>query len=285
MADTNDAPPLRRPAQGERPRSYKTEALVLRSRPMREADRLVTVLTPTMGKLPVTVRGARRIKSRLGGHLDAFNHVHLTLALGHRVDVVTGAESIESFGSLKADLDRLATGLYIMELADALLPEAASHPGAYALLLDAMRALDAGQPFEETARYVELRLLEDAGYLPELNSCQVCGREIQAGHHRYAPALGGVVDDTCQAPAGQVLPLSVNALKLLRYYRDSPLARSAQVALTPDLGAELEHLLGVSLHYVLEREMGSADFVDHLRKMRRRSAPHDTRAPDAPGPS
>ena len=283
MTETNDGPPVLRPGDGERPRSYKTEALVLRSRSMREADRLITILTPTMGKLPVTVRGARRINSRLGGHLDVFNHVHLTLALGHRIDVVTGAESIESFGPLKSNLDGVATGLYLMELADALLPEGAPHSEAYTVLLEAMRALNTSQPFDGTARYVELRLLEDAGYMPELYRCQVCGQTIEAGHHRYAPGLGGVVDDTCQVPLGRVLPLSVDALKVLRHYHRSTLADASKVALAPGLQAELEHVLGVSLHYILEREMGSADFVEHLRKMRRRAASQSARAPDEPG--
>ena len=260
---------VRRPGDGERPRSYKTQALVVRSRDMREADRLIIVLTPSMGKLPVTVRGARRINSRLGGHLDSFNLVHLTLALGHRIDIVTGAESIESFGALKADLDRVAVGLYLMELADALLPEASPHPGAYVLLLEAMRSLNRGDPPEGVARYVELGMLADSGYAPELVRCQVCGNEIRAGHHRYAPDLGGVVDDTCEVPA-RVLPLSVDALKVLRHYRRTSLADAVQVELRPQLRDELEHILGVSLYHVLERDMATADFVDHLRKLRRR---------------
>jgi len=269
MNDPNGTP-LRRPGEGERPRSYKTEALVVRSRAVREADRLITVLTPSLGKLPVTVRGARRIKSRLGGHLDVFNHVHLTLALGHRVDVVTGAESIESFGRLKADLDRLAVGLYIMEMADSLLPEASPHPGAYVLLLEAVRALDLGAEPDAVARYVELKMLEDSGYQPELMRCQVCGRTIEPEHHRFAPGLGGVVDDTCAVPVGQVLALSVNALKVLRHYHRSRLADAVGVALSADLRDELEHLLGVQLHLVLEREMASAEFIEHLRRLRRR---------------
>ena len=112
-------PPLKdapRPGPGQRPRSYKTEGVVLRASPVLEADRLVTVLTPSLGKLMVTVRGARRIKSRLGGHLDVLNRVSLVLALGHRFDVVTGAESAESFASLKGDLERLAAALYLSEL-------------------------------------------------------------------------------------------------------------------------------------------------------------------------
>lgn len=268
MVEANDTS-ARRPGEGERPRSYKTQALVLRSRPLREADRLIIVLTPSMGKLPVTVRGARRITSRLGGHLDAFNLVHLTLALGHRIDVVTGAESVESFGALKADLDRVAVALYLMEIADALLPEASPHPGAFSLILGAMRALDRGDPPDGVARYVELAMLAESGYLPELANCQVCGAEIVAGHHRFAPDLGGVVDDTCNVPS-RVLPLSVDALKVLRHYRRTALNDAAQLALRPELRVELEQLLGVSLYHVLERDMATADFVDHLRKLRRR---------------
>ena len=188
MEQATGGPPLRdvpRPGPGQRPRSYKTEAVVLRAFPVLEADRLVTVLTPSLGKLKVTVRGARRITSRLGGHLDVLNRVHLTLALGHRFDVVTGAESAESFASLKGDLDRLAAALYLSELVDGLLPEAAPHPAVYGLLLEALRTLDGAQEAEESVlRYVELRLLEDTGYLPELQRCLVCGKELEPGHHR-----------------------------------------------------------------------------------------------------
>lgn len=274
MRQVNDgmAGPVRRPVEGERPRSYKTEALVLRSRDAREADRLVTVLTPSMGKLLVTVRGARRINSRLGGHLDVFNRVHLTLALGHRIDVVTGAESIETFGRLKADLDRLAVGLYLTELADALLPEASPHSAAYTLLVEALRGLDAGVAAGAVARYVELRMLEDAGYLPELQRCVVCGGEITAGHHRFAPGLGGIVDDTCAVPVGPVRAVSIDALKVLRHYARSRFDDAVAVGFDTRLREELEGVLGSALHYVLEREMATAEFVEHLRRLRQRTA-------------
>ncbi|MEX2431446.1 MAG: DNA repair protein RecO [Dehalococcoidia bacterium] len=262
-----------RPGPGARPRSYKTEAIVLRSVAVREADRLITVLAPAIGKLPVTVRGARRITSRLGGHLDVFNRVRLTLALGHRFDVVTGAESIETFGGIKGDLDRMTTALYLMELTDALLPEADPHPAAYGLLLNALRTLNTPDTgYAAVPRYVELRLLEDAGYLPELRQCLVCGHELVPEHHRYAPVLGGVVCGSCVVPAGQVLPLSLDALKVLRHFARQDFGSAVHLSLSQGLGMELEGVLASSLHVVLEREMGTAGFIDHLRQLRRRAA-------------
>ena len=251
---------------------------MLRSRAGREADCLVTVLTPAAGKLLVTVRGARRINSRLGGHLDVFNRTRLTLALGHRFDVVTGAESIESFGALKADLDRLAAALYLVELTDALVPQEAPHPGTYALLLDALRALDQGAAVAAVPRYAEVRLLEDAGYLPEMTSCLVCGNELTAGHHRFAPGLGGVVCDTCVVPTGQVLPLSLDALKVLRHFARSPMEVAVALHVGPELAGELERILGAAVTHVLEREPATAEFVEQVRRLRRNAAGSAPRA-------
>ena len=269
-ADSGPPAAALRPGPGGRPRSYKTDAIVLRTLAVREADRLVTVLTPSLGKLKVTVRGARRITSKLGGHLDVLNRAKLTLALGHRFDVVTGAESAESFASVKGDLERLAAALYLSELVDGMLPEAAPHSGAYDLLLGALRALDGAAPPETVLRYVELRLLEDAGYMPELARCLVCGKDLEPGLHRYAPALGGTVCDRCVVPLGRVLPLSLDALKVLRHFARHDLAAAVGLRVGAALNLELEGVLGSSLQHVLEREMGTASFVEHLRTLRRR---------------
>ena len=138
---------------------------------MRDADRLVMALTPDLGKLKLAVRGARRLTSKLGGHLDVLNRVHLAIAIGHTFDVVTGAESLETFPKVKGDLDRLAEALYLMELADLLLPERAAHTNAYQTLLQALRSLENGRDVGIVARYTELAMLADAGYMPELYRC------------------------------------------------------------------------------------------------------------------
>ncbi|MCY4581685.1 MAG: DNA repair protein RecO [Chloroflexi bacterium] len=263
---------LQRPPPGGRPRAYKTDGLVLRAYQMRDADRLATVLTPSLGKLKLTVRGARRLTSKLGGHLDVLNRTHLAIAIGHTFDVVTGAESAESFAGVKADLSRLAEALYLMELADLLLPEAAPHPDAYRLLLGALRALESGRSPAAVARHTELGLLGDAGYMPELRSCVMCRRAIEPEHHRFSPAMGGVVCDACTAPSAALLPLSVDTLKVLRHFAERGVAEAPQVALSGMVSDELESALGASVRYVLEREPHTAGFVERVAHLRRRGA-------------
>lgn len=243
---------------------------MLRSISMGEADRLVTVLTPSLGKLRVTVRGARRIKSRLGGHLDVLNRVRLALALGHRFDVVTGAEVAEPFAALKDDLDRLSGALYVTELADRLLPELSPHPSAYTLVLEALRVLEAGGDPDLVGRYMELRMLEDSGYLPELGHCLVCGSDLDPGHHRFAPVLGGTVDDVCVVPVGRVMPLSVDALKVLRHFARVPLTQAVRLKIAPPLVDEMASLMAASVHEVTDRDVASAAFVDDVRRLHER---------------
>ena len=254
-------------ARGTRPRSHKTEALVLRSVPVLEADRLITVLTPAMGKLRATVRGARKITSRLGGHLDVLNRTTLSLAEGRTFFVVTGAEVLETFATLKKDLDLMALGFYLMELADALVPEGPPHPAVYHLLIDSLHRMDVNGTNPVIPRYVELQTLSEAGYLPELTRCLVCGKEAPPAPHWYSAGLGGLVCNDCAPTQADVLPLSLDALKVLRFFASSGLGEACRLRLPGSLGKELEAVLGVSVRHVLERELGTSSFLEHLRQL------------------
>lgn len=258
---------LPRPAKGGRPRTYKTLGLVLRAYAMRDADRLVTVLTPSLGKLKLAVRGARRPTSKIGGHLDVLNQAQLEIAAGHAFDVVTGAESVETFPAVKSDLGRLAEAVYLMEFADQMLPVAAPHPAAHQLLSAALRLLETGRDPGAVARYSELAMLTDAGYLPEFHRCVNCGRLIEPERHRFAPALGGVVCDACAVP-GRVIHLSVGALKVLRHFAGRSIEEATNVSLGSAVLHELEAVLGASVRHVLERELHSAGFIEHLHRLR-----------------
>ena len=259
-----------RPPPGGKRRAYKTAGLVLRSDAIGDADRIATTLTPGFGKLRLAVRGARRATSKIGGHLAMLNVANLDVAVGSTFDVITGAEAVETFSGVKADLDRLAEAYYVMELANLLLPEAAPHPDAYRLLLGALRALEAGRHPATVARAVELAMLADSGYLPELRRCLVCERDIEPERHRFAPGLGGVVCGACPVAAGAVLELSVDALKALRYFAVQPIAQATLLRLEPNVHEQLETVLGAAVRHVLERDLHAAGFVEHLRRLRER---------------
>lgn len=123
-------------------RVYSTEAVVLRRTNFGEADRILTLFTPSYGKVRAIAKGARRTTSRLAGHLEPFTRTQLLLATGRELDIVTQAEGRERLDHLR-DHHWHATGAwYIAELVDRFLEDADPHPRLYQLFTRTLRLLD-----------------------------------------------------------------------------------------------------------------------------------------------
>src|SRR6266566_6535309 len=170
--------------------SYSIEAIVLKRTDFGEADRIMTLFTPSKGKLHAIAKGIRRPISKKAGHLDLLNRSQLQLALGRNLDIVTQAEGRENFLHLRTDLWHMTCGFYLAELVDRFIEEHTQHANLYHLLLETLRYLDAdalalqGQRSQGIVatedehrrsklllRYFELHLLFYAGYEPALQNC------------------------------------------------------------------------------------------------------------------
>jgi len=206
-------------------RVYSTEAIVLRRLDYGEADRIVTVLAPTYGKLRAIARGSRRTTSRLAGHLEPFMRSQLLLATGRDLDTITQAESRERLDHLSTDLWHATAAWYMAELLDRFLEDGEPHPATYHLFLRTLRELDTGAQSPDASRgwlalrYFELHLLDDLGYRPSLHDCVSCGRALQPVDNGYNAELGGAVCSECMRYAQR--PLSLPVLKVLRLLQTS----------------------------------------------------------------
>src|SRR5260221_5540794 len=93
-------------------RSYKTEAVVLRSIRFGEADRVLHLYTSERGRSGAVAKGVRKTKSRFGGRLEPLSHVELMLHQGSgELQTVTGAALVHSHDAARADYYRLSVGL------------------------------------------------------------------------------------------------------------------------------------------------------------------------------
>ena len=247
-----------------RARLYKTEAIVLRSMDLGEADRVLTVLTPRMGKLRVIAKGVRRPKSRIGGGLQPFSDVQLVLAVGRTWDVVTTASLEDPHLGLRNDLHSTAAAWYVVELADRFCEGAADSHQAFELLAQALSGLDAPAAEvtrEVVARWFELHLLDAMGFRPELAQCLECGSEIEPDGNSYSPTAGGIVCPLCRHAALGARSIGADALKILRHLQRSTLVEVLSLRLSSSLHREVERLLNDTVTAVLEREMRSRDFL------------------------
>lgn len=98
-------------------RSYKVRGINLKSMPMGESDRLLTILTPEVGLIQAIAPGSRKPKSPMGGRSGLFVVNELLIYKGRSLDRITQAETIESYPGLSKDLGKLAAGQYLAELA------------------------------------------------------------------------------------------------------------------------------------------------------------------------
>lgn len=180
---------------------YRDEAIVLRTHKLGEADRIVTLLTRSHGKVRAVGKGVRRTSSKFGSRLEPFMYVDLQLSTGRNLDIVTQAETLGPFGRrICEDYTLYTAGTVMLETADRLV-EAEHEPSLqqYWLLVGAVKAL-AGRdhaPGLVLDSYL-LRALSVAGWAPSFTDCARCGEP--GPHSAFAVASGGAVCRACRPP-------------------------------------------------------------------------------------
>ena len=104
--------------------TYRDEAVVLRTHKLGEADRIITVLSRTNGKVRAVARGVRRTSSKFGARLEPFTHVDLQFATGRTLDVITEAVTRHAYSEpLGVDYASFTAGQVMLETADRLVTE------------------------------------------------------------------------------------------------------------------------------------------------------------------
>jgi len=257
------------------PRRYTTDAIVLSRFDLGEADRVLTLITPGIGKLKAIAKGVRRPTSRLGGSLEPFAELTVALARGRTFDVVTEVRVGHAWLRLRDDLESAATAWYLAELADRSLEERHAAEPLYALVRRAYELLDAGMDPGRVARWFEMHLLDELGVRPEVDRCVECDRVLESDERfRWVPPVGGVVCERCPGPPHTRAGLSLEALKLLKAYQRLDVEALAGLRLAADVEAEVEAALREFVRQALERDARSLAFLDEVRAAH--EAAHDT---------
>ena len=248
-------------------RTYRAEAIVLRTVDFGEADRILVLFSRHFGKLHVVAKGIRRATSRMAGHAEPLTHATYQLARGRELDVLTGAETRAVYPSIRDDLMRIAAGWYVAELTDRFTLEHEPSAPLFDLLETALRHLDAGHAPGLVCRWFDLHLLDRAGFRPELYECVSCREALQERQNAWSAAAGGALCASCAATLSSGLTLTVRALKSLRYLLVSDFAGAAQLRVDGSLASELEHHMRFFVQHVIDREITAARLLDEIRAL------------------
>lgn len=257
-----------------RERLYRVEAIVLKRTDTGEADRLLTLLTPDRGKLRAIAKGARKTKSRKGGHVELYTHCALQIAKGKQFDIITQADTLDAYITLRDNLDRVSYAYYLAELIDQFVEEVTEHAQVFDLFKHSLAWL--GEPTTNPgllARYFELQLLTHVGYRPQLFACANCGKTIEPIENYFSAQAGGVLDPDCATTlreyARDAQPLALGTLKILRYLQTREWATVRVVRLTAHEQTQVELLMYRYIAHHLERNLKSVDFLNTLKSQTR----------------
>jgi DNA repair protein RecO (recombination protein O) len=167
-----------RSARRQRMPARETEAIILKTFPLGEADRLVSFFGRSSGRMRGVASGARRLKNRFGSTLELLSHVQIWYFERETRDLVRvhQCELLESFHRAQSDYG-LSTGLALVsETAELVLPENEASEPMFRLILMVVREIERRSSWKLALSYFAFWTVRVAGWLPRLDACSFCGK-------------------------------------------------------------------------------------------------------------
>lgn len=237
-------------------------ALVLRRRDLGESDRKLTILTPEQGKIDVVAKGARKPASRLASVSDPLSHSVLSIATGRAMGYITQAQPLAQIGQFRNDYSRLLAALSLAELAASVIPYHEPSEATFGMVVGALTAIAMHTDVNVAAVWGQLKLMEEAGFLPSFETCVVTGEQIGETYGYLAPSMGGFVSGHHSDASGDRYLVRAEAL--------IGLAKTSELATPPPrlkFSEEcLEALLPVWRHITESNLPATVNFVQSIRQ-------------------
>jgi DNA repair protein RecO (recombination protein O) len=241
----------------------ESEAIVLRTYPLREADLLVTLFTRVEGKVHGVARSAKRSKRRFGGALEPLTYVRAYYEDRERRELtrLDSCEVLESPLTWQVTYPRAVALSHVAELLDELLPEHEANDAVFRLALSvlaAMRGPDIWLPIT----YFELWMTRLMGYLPELSECMVCGRPLNGSRAFFHALSDGLVclDDKRLASS----EISADSRALADRIFRMPVERFGAAACSRTQAADLRKFLLQTLQRHIEKKLITAGMLEKI---------------------
>ena len=206
-----------------------TQAIVLRHADYREHDRMLTLLSPQLGRVETVCRGCKRPQSPLLSASEWFALGEYVLYTGKGRMTVTSCHVTETFFPLRQDYDRLKYATYLLSVA-----EAAAQPGERAVELFTLLArslsrlaYSARDPQAVSAAFL-LHFSAVSGYRPRLSHCVLCGKRVEDGEIRLMDVEnGGLLCPACAQNAERARPVTREQVLWMRDVLEKGIEKTA----------------------------------------------------------
>jgi DNA repair protein RecO (recombination protein O) len=240
----------------------ESEAIVLRTYPLRESDLLVTLFTRLEGKVRGVARAAKKSRRRFGGSLEPLTYVKVAYddRERHELARLESCEVLESPLATEVSYPRAVALGHVAELLDELLPDREANDAVFRLALSVLSQLR-GKDFWLPITYFDLWMARLMGYLPDLSECLNCGRSLN-GSRAYFHALA----DGLMCPEHKRLAsseLSAESRKLAAQMLRVPLSTIDAVT-TQKSGADLRKFLLQLLERNIDKKLVTRGMLEKM---------------------
>lgn len=265
-------------------RTYKATGINLKSMPLGEADRLLSILTVEWGLIRAVAPGARKPLSKMAGRSGLFVVNELLIAKGRSLDKITGAETIESYPKLSKDLGRLTASQYLAELVLSIALSEQPQAELFALLNEHLRRLEQSESSQVLAHLTQavFHLLSLAGISPQVQACCVTQRPLSPNFNEdnwrvgFSTEAGGIISLSAPTETGTRpklnRQLNATTLALLQQLAGADLPqiqavlppgfKTSEPLLMETAWVPIERILREYAQYHLGRSIRSAALMD-----------------------
>lgn len=221
--------------------TFTTNAIILKRQPFREHDSRVVVFSLDKGKLDLVVRGAQKSSSKLAAHIEPITLSNIMVVKGKKLSYIGGAVGKDFYKNIKEDLSKLRVVGECFSLFLQHVREGRADVGLYELLNSFLSALDGENNYSPSLASVFFKFifLSQLGYQLELKNCVICQVKILEENNKINFSHGGLICGSCKARDGQSIPISTNAIKVLRLSSGNNLSNLIKIKVEENLLEEL----------------------------------------------
>ena len=234
----------------------ETEAIVLRTYRLGEADKIISLLTRQLGRLRAVAKGAFSRRGRYGASLEPLSYIRVWVYDRENRDLqrIGSAEIVESFFAMQKDYRIQLAAQYLAEVTERFLPDREVNERVFRLLLAVLRAFKRFGEVNRPLLFFDYWLLRLGGFLPDLSRCMACQRAFGGEDGFYDPVAVALVCSRCRS-GGLTEQISAAALGLVPGFRSARIEEWIEREAAPPGTLELRRLLEQIIEAHLERKL------------------------------
>ncbi len=236
----------------------RTSAIVIRTADFKDSDRMLTLLTKDFGLMSAKVKAAKKQTSKLFCSSSLFCCGEYEFYEKGGYYGVRGCEITHSFQKLPEDYDAYSAACFIADAAGKVAQEEFPEPKLFALVVNALYALEtAAAPPDTAVCYFIQRLLYIEGLYPAIDECVFCGSKSVS---HFSAEHGGVVCPECAKTHGaeRIGAKQIDALKLMADILPKDIGR---ISIVRETQARLKQLLISYLEKAIQKPLKTAKYV------------------------